>query len=146
MRLRRGHLSAGAGIPTSSMADIAFLLIIFFMLTAVFVNTRGLQFNLPEDDPSQLDVQPEEATHIKIIGEGQYLVDKTPMTLEQMGGYIKVKMEQNPEKPVIIQTQPNVPYFVMIEVFDLLKYLQVANISIPTGTEIERWKAFGIFE
>ncbi len=146
MRLRRGHLSAGAGIPTSSMADIAFLLIIFFMLTAVFVTTRGLQFGLPEDDPNQLDVQPEDATHIKIIGQGQYLVDKTPMTLEQMGGYIKVKMEQNPEKPVIIQTQPNVPYFVMIEVFDLLKYLQVANISIPTGTEIERWKAFGIFE
>ena len=146
MRLRRGHLSSGAAIPTSSMADIAFLLIIFFMLTAVFVTTRGLQFNLPEDDPNQLDVQPEEATHIKIIGQGQYLVDKTPMTLEQMGGYIKVKMEQSPEKPVIIQTQPNVPYFVMIEVFDLLKYLQVANISIPTGTEIERWKAFGIFE
>ncbi len=146
MRLRRGHLLAGAGIPTSSMVDIAFLLIIFFMLTAVCVTTRGLQFNLPEDDPTQLDVQPEESTHIKIIGEGQYLVDKTPMTLEQMGGYIKVKMEQNPEKPVIIQTQPNVPYFVMIEVFDLLKYLQVANISIPTGTEIERWKAFGIFE
>ncbi len=146
MRLRRGHLSAGATIPTSSMADIAFLLIIFFMLTAVFVTTRGLQFDLPEDDPNQLDVQPEEATHIKIIGQGQYLVDKTPMTLEQMGGYIKVKMEQNPEKPVIIQTQPNVPYFVMIEVFDLLQYLQVANISIPTGTEIERWKAFGIFE
>ncbi|MCZ6485842.1 MAG: biopolymer transporter ExbD [Acidobacteria bacterium] len=146
MRLRREHLLAGAAIPTSSMADVAFLLIIFFMLTAVFVSTRGLQFSLPEDDPTQLDVQPEEATHIKIIGEGQYLVDKTPMTLEQMGGYIEMKMEQNPEKPVIIQTQPNVPYFVMIEVFDLLKYLQVANISIPTGTEIERWKAFGIFE
>ena len=146
MRLRRDHHSAGAAIPTSSMADIAFLLIIFFMLTAVFVTTRGLQFDLPEDDPNQLDVQPEDATHIKIIGQGQYLVDKTPMTLEQMGGYIKVKMEQNPEKPVIIQTQPNVPYFVMIEVFDLLQYLQVANISIPTGTEIERWKAFGIFE
>ncbi len=146
MRLRRGHLLAGAGIPTSSMADIAFLLIIFFMLTAVFVTTRGLQFNLPEDDPTQLDVQPEEATHIKILGEGQYLVDKTAMTLEQMGGYIAMKMEQSPEKPVIIQTQPNVPYFVMIEVFDLLKYLQVAHISIPTGTEIERWKAFGIFE
>jgi len=145
MKLRR-HLSTGAGIPTSSMADIAFLLIIFFMLTAVFVTTRGLQFNLPEDDPTQLDVQPEEATHIKILGEGQYLVDKTPMTLEQMGGYIEMKMEQSPEKPVIIQTQPNVPYFVMIEVFDLLKYLQVAHISIPTGTEIERWKAFGIFE
>ena len=74
------------------------------------------------------------------------MVDKTPMTLEEMGGYVQMKMQQNADKPVIIQTEPNVPYFVMIDVFDLLKYLQVQNISIPTRTEIERWKAFGIFE
>ena len=142
----RGHLRTRADIPTSSMADIAFLLIIFFMLTAVFATTKGLQFDLPKDDPTQLDVQPEEAVHVKITGESQYIVDKTPMTLEEMGGYVRMKMEQNPEKPVIIQTQAHVPYFVMIDVLDLLKYLQVANISIPTSTEIERWKAFGIFE
>ncbi len=145
MKLRERHRSA-AEIPTSSMADIAFLLIIFFMLTAVFATTEGLQFDLPKDDPTQLDVQPEEAIHIKILGVGQYVVDKTPMTLEEMGGYVQMKMQQNPDKPVIIQTEPNVPYFVMIDVFDLLKYLQVQNISIPTRTEIERWKAFGIFE
>ncbi|MDA2926925.1 biopolymer transporter ExbD [Acidobacteria bacterium AH-259-O06] len=145
MQLRARLRSPGA-IPTSSMADIAFLLIIFFMLTAVFVTTRGLQFRFPKDDPTQVDVQPEEAIHIKIMGEGQYMVDKTPMSLEEMGGYIQMKMDQNPQKPVIIQTQPDVPYFVMIDVFDRLKYLQVEHISIPTRTEVERWKAFGIFE
>ena len=145
MNLRDRHRSA-AEIPTSSMADIAFLLIIFFMLTAVFATTEGLEFDLPEDDPTQLDVQPEEAIHIKIIGEGQHVVDKTPMTLEEMGGYIQMKMQQNSDKPVIIQTEANVPYFVMIDVFDVLKVLQVQNISIPTQTEVERWKAFGIFE
>jgi len=142
----RDRRRRAAEIPTSSMADIAFLLIIFFMLTAVFATTEGLEFDLPEDDPTQLDVQPEEAIHIKILGEGQHVVDKTPMTLEEMGGYVQMKMQQSPDKPVIIQTEPNVPYFVMIDVFDLLKYLQVQNISIPTRTEIERWKAFGIFE
>lgn len=142
----RARLRSPGEIPTSSMADIAFLLIIFFMLTAVFVTTRGLQFRFPKDDPTQVDVQPEEAIHIKIMGEGQYMVDKTPMSLEEMGGYIQMKMEQNPQKPVIIQTQPDVPYFVMIDVFDRLKYLQVEHISIPTRTEVERWKAFGIFE
>ncbi len=142
----RERLRSGAEIPTSSMADIAFLLIIFFMLTAVFATTKGLQFDLPKDDPTQLDVQPEEAIHIKIIGEGQHVVDKTPMTLEEMGGYIQMKMQQNSDKPVIIQTEANVPYFVMIDVFDVLKVLQVQNISIPTQTEVERWKAFGIFE
>ena len=142
----RSRLHYQAEIPTSSMADIAFLLIIFFMLTAVFTTTKGLQFQYPKDDPRQLDVQPEEAVHIKIAGEGQYLVDKTPMTLEEMGGYVQLKREQNPEKPVIIQTQPEVPYFVMVDVFDLLKYLEVTHISIPTRTEVERWQAFGIFE
>ena len=145
MDLKR-RLRPRAEVPTSSMADIAFLLIIFFMLTAMFATTQGLEFQFPEDDPTELNVQPEESIHIKILGEGQYAVDKIPMTLEEMGGYIQLKMEQNPEKPVIIQTQPQVPYFVMIDVFDLLKYLQVKHVSIPTQTEIERWKAFGIFE
>jgi len=30
-------------------------------------------------------------------------------------------------------------------VFDLLKQLDVQNVSIPTKTEIERWKQFGVF-
>tara|TARA_B100000949_G_C14161237_1_gene399191 strand:+ start:521 stop:907 length:387 start_codon:yes stop_codon:yes gene_type:complete len=128
------------------MADIAFLLIIFFMLTAVFTSTQGLQFAFPKDDPTQLDIQPEEAIHIKVVGEEQILVDKSPMTLESMEGYVAMKMGQNPNKPVIIQTLPDVPYYAMIDVLDVLKGLQVTNISIPTEADVERWKAFGVFE
>ncbi len=145
MNLRK-RLRPPAEVPTSSMADIAFLLIVFFMLTAVFATTEGLQFQFPEDDPTQLDVQPEEAIHIKINGDGNYVVDRTPMTEAEMGGYVQMKMEQTPQKPVIIQTNGEAPYFVMIDILDLLKYLEVQNISIPTQTEVERWKAFGIFE
>ena len=130
-------------IPTSSMADIAFLLIIFFMLTAVFTSNRGLQFQYPEDDPNDPDVQPEEAIHIKIEAEGQFQVDKNPTTsLEEIGGYIQGKMKQSPGKPVIIESNPDVPYYVMVDVFDLLKQLEVKNIAIPTKSERERWKAF----
>ena len=45
-RYRRGMQSAE--IPTSSMADIAFLLIVFFLLTSVFATTKGLSFELPQ--------------------------------------------------------------------------------------------------
>ncbi|MFQ5739713.1 MAG: ExbD/TolR family protein [Acidobacteriota bacterium] len=145
MAFKRLRAAQKTEIPTSSMADIAFLLIIFFMLTAVFTSSRGLEFAFPKDDPNDTNVQPERAIHIKIVGEGQFLVDKTPMSIEEMGGYIQTKMDQNPEKPVIIQTLPDVPYYVMVDVFDLLKYLEVKNVSIPTRTEIERWKRFGVF-
>lgn len=142
----RSRLQRAPEVPTSSMADIAFLLIIFFMLTAVFTSNRGLQFAFPKEDPTRLDVQPEEAVHIKITGEQQYLVDKTPMSLGALAGYVEAKMGQNPNKPVIIQTQGHVPYRVMIEVFDVLRQLEVKNISVPTESEVERWKTFGVFE
>lgn len=143
---RRSRLQRAAEVPTSSMADIAFLLIVFFMLTAVFTSTQGLRFQFPKDDPTDLNVQPEEAVHIQIVGEGQFRVDRMPMTLEQVGGYIQARMQQNPAKPVIIQTLPDVPYFVMVDVFDLLKQLEVRSVSIPTESEIERWRALGYFE
>ena len=36
-------------IPTASMADIAFLLIIYFMITTTFAATQGLDFQLPQE-------------------------------------------------------------------------------------------------
>ncbi|MBI4481521.1 MAG: biopolymer transporter ExbD [Acidobacteria bacterium] len=131
-----------AGVPTTSMADIAFLLIIFFMLTAVYSTTRGLEWQLPKDDPNQLNVQPMEAIHIHILSPGQYVVDRRPADLNQVGGYVSAKMKQNPDKPVIVQTDPQVPYFATIEVLDLLKQLEVKNISVPTQSEVKRWEFF----
>jgi biopolymer transport protein ExbD len=127
------------------MADIAFLLIVFFMLTAVFTSTQGLRFQFPKDDPTDLNVEPEEAVLIQIRGVDQFVVDRVDMSLEEMGGYIQSKMDQNPDKPVIIQTFPDVPYFAMIDVFDMLKLLEVRNVSIPTESEIERWRQLGVF-
>lgn len=143
---KKSKLRRSPEIPTASMADVAFLLIVFFMLTAVFTTTQGLRFQFPKDDPTQLNVQPEESIHIKIVGEGQFEVDRVPMSIEEVAGYVQSKMDQNPNKPVIIQTLPEVPYYVMIDVFDLLKQLEVTNVSIPTDSEIERWRRMGVFE
>ena len=35
-------------VPTASMADIAFLLLVFFMVSTVFVRFRGIPVTLPE--------------------------------------------------------------------------------------------------
>jgi len=127
-----------AEIPTASMADVAFLLIIFFMLTAVFASTRGLTFGYPKEDSS--DVRPEDAIHIHIRGVGDIQVDRRPATLPEIHAYIRNKMVQAPNKPVIIETEPNVPYYGMIDVLDILKKLEVRHVSIPTRSEIQRWR------
>jgi biopolymer transport protein ExbD len=130
-----------AEIPTASMADIAFLLIIFFMLTSVYSSNFGLEYGLPKNEPLT-EVQPQEAIHIHITGPDQYVVDRRPATLPQIAGYLDMKLKQNPKKPVIVQTDPDVPYQSTIDVLDLCKRLRVESVSIPTNAEVAMWGGF----
>lgn len=131
-------------IPTSSMADIAFLLIIYFMLTMTFATTRGLDFALPEDDDTPPIIEKEDSVLIEILPDGQLFVDSKPMGLDEILDYLEPKLEANPKKPVIIRPDGAAPYGYMVEVFDILRQgkdelglEKEINVSIPTQREIE---------
>jgi len=129
-------------IPTSSMADIAFLLIIYFMITTTFAATRGLDWALPQEEEDTPQVEKEEAVLVEIQPDGQFIVDGDPMEPENIVDYLLPKLERNPKKPVIIRPDENAPYGYMVEVFDELRQGEeehgiTINISIPTRREIE---------
>jgi len=130
-------------IPTASMADIAFLLIVYFMLTSTFAATRGLDFALPEEQEDTPLVDKEESVLIEIRPGGQLIVDGSPMPLDGVLDYLKPKLERNPAKPVIIRPDPNAEYGYMVAIFDELRQapekigLEVRNVSIPTQREID---------
>ena len=141
-------------IPTASTADIAFLLIVFFMVTTVFSATRGLQFDLPkEEDDQAVQIEEIAATYIQILPGGDILVDRSPMELSELLNYLEPKMKEgvgNPNKPVIIRPDPDSEYRYLVDVYDELKQADkrgfyVKNISIPTQREIEEYiEQFGI--
>lgn len=129
-------------IPTASMADVAFLLIIYFMVTSTFAATRGLDFALPEQEDNPPMIEKEESVLIEIQAAGNYVVDQQPMQLNEILDYLEPKLERNPMKPVIIRPDPAAPYGRMVDVFDELRAgaergVEVKNISIPTQREIE---------
>jgi len=132
-----------AEIPTSSMADIAFLLIIYFMLTTTFAATRGLDFALPKDDNNPPMIEKEESVLIEIQPGGNLIVDGAGMPLEDILDYLKPKLERNPNKPVIIRPLETAEYGYMVDVFDELRQaedkigISVKNVSIPTQREID---------
>ena len=141
MKLKKGTISDE--IPTASMADIAFLLIIYFMVTTTFAATRGLDFSLPQEEDTPPMVEKEEAVLIEIQAGGALIVDQKPLRLDEILEYLKPKLERNPRKPVIIRPQQNAAYGDMVSVFDELRQaeekigFEVKNISIPTQREID---------
>jgi biopolymer transport protein ExbD len=142
MKMNRRNLSDE--IPTSSMADITFLLIIFFMVTSTFAATRGLDFSLPKEDKAPPVIEKEESTLITIYRGGGLEVDGKSMRAEEVLNYLKPKLERNPGKPVIIRPDPDAAYGDMVKVYDLLRRgkelgVEVRNISIPTQREIDQF-------
>lgn len=142
--------STSEEIPTASTADIAFLLIVYFMVTTVFSATRGLDFTLPKED-EPLKQEEEESVEIKILPDGSLLVDQKPMMVDGVLKYLEPKLKRNPEKPVMIIPMPDTEYKYMVDVFDELRQgkekigIEVKNISIPTRRDLENISAqFGI--
>jgi biopolymer transport protein ExbD len=144
-----------AEIPTSSMADIAFLLIVFFMVTAVFSATKGIDFKNPPPQ-EESEIIPEESIHIYVTPENQLQVDQKPMALSELKGYMKPKLEINQAKPVIVQCDPESTYEGLMNVFDEIRQLEGeiwgkdedgnvknhVNLALPTQEEIAQWGQF----
>jgi biopolymer transport protein ExbD len=137
------------------MADIAFLLIIFFMVTTVFSATKGLELSLPSDD-EPMSQEAEEAVFIHIYGD-DILVDCKPMAPEDILPYLEPKLTRDAQKHVILYTDSQAPYQSMIRVYDELAKtkpgkpgeptmwpFEVKNISIPTQSEVQEYtRLFG---
>ena len=139
MKIKRNNVDEE--IPTSSMADIAFLLIIYFMVTTTFAATRGIDFSLPQEEDTPL-VDKEESVLIEIQPGGALLVDNKSMPLEEVLDYLKPKLERNAMKPVIIRAGEMTEYGYMVDVFDEIRQapdkigFEIKNVSIPTQREI----------
>ena len=142
---RRAHTEAE--IPTASMADIAFLLIIFFMVTTVFSATKGLELALPSKEQDEQPAEQQDAVFVHVLPD-QLLVDCKPMQPEDILPYLEPKLTRNPEKPVILYTDPQAEYKDMVRVYDVLAETKgdenpwpftVKNISIPTQSEVEEY-------
>ena len=138
-------------IFTGSMADVSFLLIIYFMVTSVFSATRGLDFQLPKDNNNTPEIKREDSIDIHVMQGDVIKVDGKEMSMDQILPYIASKLKQNPDKPVILRTDPEATYNDMIQVFDLLRQskekvgVAIKTISIPTQREIQNvWALFGM--
>lgn len=135
MKLRRTEVPSE--IPTSSMADVAFLLIIFFLVASFYSVTRGIQFSLPKHDEEALTAEPEAAVLIEIASNGALTVDGRPLGLKELQGYLAPRLQRNPNKSVILQTSLAAPYRAMTDVFDELRQVGVRNLVIPTSNELQ---------
>jgi biopolymer transport protein ExbD len=122
-------------IPSSSMADIAFLLLIFFLVTTVFPKDRGLPIVLPEAQ-DEVEVSQRNILHIDIMpngtvqlrrGDSQNTSTVSPRDIE---GIWRIEVAQNPNLIAAVKTHPEAQHRFMIQVLDGLQMAGAERIAL----------------
>ncbi|MCK5381151.1 MAG: biopolymer transporter ExbD [Candidatus Latescibacteria bacterium] len=135
MRFERKS-KVGQSIPTSSMADIAFLLLVFFMVSTVFVRYRGLQVLLPDAEKTQKIETKRNITHIWASPAGEVMIDD--MLVKDMPTLMRVvanKMQENPRIIVSIKADKRAPYGAISDVMEELRRAGALRINFATKRE-----------
>ncbi len=124
-------------IPTSSMADIAFLLLIFFLVTTVFDEEIGLQVVLPDRSPeSEQEVSPKNLIFFLVQADGSVVVrrgesDATQIiTARQVEPLMRQAIADNELIIGVVQTSAQARYEHMISVLDGIQSAGATRFSL----------------
>jgi len=136
MRLKARH-QAGAVIPTASMADIAFLLIVFFMETITFEKDKT-QVSLPQTDLRK--EIPKETAYISITKHGQVRATdgeamSSPLELTDCVTFAANVVSMYPGRPVVLKADEEVAYDTVDKVLDCLKQARVELIYLLSAAK-----------
>ncbi len=126
MALQSKHKVESA-FSMSSMTDIIFLLLIFFMLTSSFITPSGLPVNLPSSETSDIAMQ--EVT-VSVTKDLRYAVNDKVVSRDQIKSELTTLLKDK-KGQVVLHIDKEVPVEYLVEIGGIAAGLE-ANVSIAT--------------
>ena len=128
---------------SNAMTDISFLLIIFFLVAAVFIADQGLFLLLPDKETVPLELKRDEVVLIEIQGSEAILIDGVKTTLGSIKNMVSEKLRLKSYTAFIIDASPETSYQKVFNVLEEAKKGGADTFSItsreaePVPVEIE---------
>ena len=120
-------------IPTASTADIAFLLILFFMVTTVFrATTLHLKITLPQAKSTERILMRRNVTYIWVDVNNKVYIDDNVVREDMVASRIAPKVWENPDLITILNVDESVNYGTVDVILDQLKEAKAFRITFAT--------------
>jgi len=120
-------------IPTASTADIAFLLILFFMVTTVFrATTLHLKIALPQAKSTERILMRRNVTYIWVDVNSKVYIDDNVVREDMVAARIAPKVWENPDLITILNVDESVNYGTVDVILDQLKEAKAFRITFAT--------------
>lgn len=112
----KNRSKVSADFNMSSMTDMVFLLLIFFMLTSTLVTTNALEIQLPKSDATNVK---KANVSVTINEELQFSIDNDIVDAAELEQGILQAVNNNPEAVLIIRADQSVPTGETVRVLDI---------------------------
>ena len=120
-------------IPTASTADIAFLLILFFIVTTVFRPTvLRILYQLPDAESTERILIRRNVSYIWVDKDSRIYIDDHVVSVDMLAGKVAPKVWDNPELITMLNVDQDVNYGVVDGILDQLKEAKAFKITFAT--------------
>jgi len=129
-------------IPSSSMADIAFLLLIFFMVTTVFRKEKKRHIDWVNAEATEkIDEKRKNILHIWIERDGTVYINDQIIELTQIADFVRPIYSENRELVVAVRGDRDVPYSDINTITEQLQSSGAVRVTFATRVEQQRSRA-----
>ena len=126
----RGRNKVNPNFNMSSMTDIVFLLLIFFMLSSTLVTVNAIDVILPKAGGK---TENNTSVAVSITNQSKFYIDKTLVSKDNLELEILKKVGADKKKTVVIRGDQNVPYKSVMQVIDIANKNKLKMILAVKG-------------
>jgi biopolymer transport protein ExbD len=116
-------------INITSLIDVLFLLLIFFMVSSTFLEQPGMKLDLPKT--STHDIARQESFTLFITKEEALYLNEEPISLKSLPDRLK-KISSETEEGIILKADEKTRYGFVVEVMDLVKQSGIKKLIVAT--------------
>lgn len=119
-------------VSAASMSDIAFLLLIFFLVTTIFAVEEGIPLVLPGKQSTNVKIKRDNLLVVEAHANGAVVVKDEVIPMSNLKGFVERRLLENEKLIVVIETHPDSEYGVMVDILDELRLANARRISLKT--------------
>ncbi|PID81216.1 biopolymer transporter ExbD [bacterium DOLJORAL78_65_58] len=119
-----------------STADVAFLLLIFFIVTTIFAAEQGLTLVLPGKQKDTTDIAKVKQSNIATlyVNENNFVtLDRRSIEINHIKQAISDRLLSNPKLVVVLKIHPDADYGMMVACLDELRLANANKVSLKTA-------------
>ena len=131
----------GIRVDMTPMVDVAFLLLIFFMVTTVFRRPLAMEMNLPEDVTVKVKESNVMTIYISADASMIYDVGKRglqPLSWDELRETLVLESDYNPDLVILVKVDRKAKYDNMVNMLDTLDEARMGRFSIIPMTDVDK--------